>query len=97
VRRAFWVSLGLVAGSIAAGYFTGRLTAAVYGRPTAGAVIASQVFGAGLLLWGTLFVRGWEIQSWGGTTIIESVNQWIYRFLYCAGTAVVVWSLAAAT
>jgi len=69
---------------------------AVGGRPSGALITASQVFGAGLLLSGTLFVRGWEIQSWSGVTLTERVNQWIYRFLYCTGTAVLIWSLAAA-
>jgi hypothetical protein len=94
VRRAFWTSLGLVVGSVAVGYLLGRLTAAACGSPSGTVIILAQVMGAGLLLWGTLFVRGWEIQSFCGVTLAERVNQWIYRFLYCAGTAVIVWSLA---
>ena len=53
-----------------------------------------QIFGATVLLGATLFVRGWDIQSWGGVTLTERVNRWIYRFLYCLGTAVIVASLA---
>lgn len=94
VRRAFWVSLALVAGSIAVGYIAGRLTTALFGVPPHGAITASQILGASALLWGTLFVRGWEIQSFAGVTLSERVNQWTYRFLYCTGTAVIVWSLA---
>lgn len=52
-----------------------------------------QVIGTCLLLWGTLFVRGWEIQSIDGITLTERVNQWLYRFLCCIGTAVIVLSL----
>ena len=43
---------------------------------------------------GTLFVRGWEIQTWTGDSLIEHVNQRIYRSLYCIGTCVIVFSLA---
>lgn len=41
-----------------------------------------------------LFIRGWEIQTHAGVTFTERVNQWIYRFLYCAGTTAIVCSLA---
>jgi hypothetical protein len=47
-----------------------------------------------LLLWGTLFVRGWDIQTIGGVTLVERVNHWIYRTLYCLGTAVFIFSLS---
>ena len=83
-------------GSITIGYFAGRLTAVICGAPPHVVITAVQVLGAALLLWGTLFVRGWEIQSFAGVTLSERVNQWLYRFLYCAGTIVVVWSLASA-
>lgn len=53
-----------------------------------------QIAGTCLLLWGTLFVRGWNIQTYGGVTLTERVNQWLYRTLYCVGTAVLVSSLA---
>jgi hypothetical protein len=57
-------------------------------------VVWLQIVGAGLLLWGTLFVRGWEIQTYSGVVFTERVNQWLYRFLYCTGTSVIVYSLA---
>ena len=53
-----------------------------------------QVAAAILLLWGTLFVGGWDIQSWGGVTLTERVNRWLFRFMYCIGTAAVVVSLS---
>ena len=61
---------------------------------TPGNVAALQVVGASLLLWATLFVRGFEIQTNAGVTLTERVNQWLYRFLYCVGTALIVYSLA---
>ncbi len=93
VRRAFWVSLLLVAGSVLAGYLIAFLTVMLCGNPPPCIITLFQILGASLLLWGTLFVRGWDIQSFAGVTLTERVNQWIYRFLYCAGTAVVVWSI----
>lgn len=58
------------------------------------AVNVLQVMGTSLLLWGTLFVRGWEIQTYSGVSFTERVNQWLYRFLYCIGTAALLCSLA---
>ena len=56
-------------------------------------IVLCKVVGAMLLLWATLAVRGWQIQTFSGTTLTERVNQWIYRFLYCLGTALVVLTL----
>jgi hypothetical protein len=94
IRHAFWTSLSLVAGSIGIGYLAGRIASTLCGGPSSGVISALQVSGAGMLLWGTLFVRGWEIQTWSGGTLTERINQWLYRSLYCIGTAVVVSSLA---
>ncbi len=94
VRRVLWAALVWVLCSIAAGYLGGKLLGTVSGAATASLVRVLQVAGAMTLLWATLFVRGWEIQSWGGVTLTERVNRWIYRFLYCLGTAAIVASLA---
>lgn len=94
VRRAVWVSLIWVLGSIAAGYIGGKMLGTLCGPAAAMLVAGLQIVGATLVLWATLFVRGWEIQSFGGVTLTERVNRWIYRFLYCLGTAAVVASLA---
>jgi hypothetical protein len=94
VTRGLWASLIWVLGSIAAGYLAGRVLAVMGGPSTSRLVAALQVFGATVLLWATLFVRGWDIQSWGGVTLTERVNRWIYRLLYCLGTAAIVASLA---
>ena len=93
VRHAVWESLLWVLCSIAAGYVGGRLLGAVSGQATGALVRGLQVLGATVLLWATLFVRGWDIQSIGGVTLTERVNRWIYRLLYCLGTAAIVASL----
>lgn len=90
VRRAVLGSLLLVLGSIAAGYIGGRLVGMVNGQATVIFVRSLQIFGATVLLWATLFVRGWDIQSFGGVTLTERVNRWIYRLLYCVGTTAIV-------
>ena len=93
VRRAVWGSLVWVLCSIAAGYIGGRLLGTVSGQASDVLVRVLQVFGATILLWATLFVRGWDLQSFGGVTLTERVNRWIYRLLYCLGTAAIVASL----
>lgn len=94
IRRAFWSSLALVAVSGALGLLVGLLLDKLFGCARQQVIIALQVGGAMLLLWGTLFVRGWEIQTYHGGTLVELVNRWIYRAMYCLGTAVIVCSLA---
>jgi hypothetical protein len=94
VRRAFWTALALVIGAILLGLICGRVLRFFIGRPIPELVTWLQIIGAGLLLWGTLFVRGWDIQTYGGVSLTERVNQWIYRFLYFLGTAVLTLSVA---
>ena len=95
VRRAFFKSFMLVVASAATGCISGALlqfTSFSCAPPkTVGWL---QIVGACILLWGTLFVRGWEIQTYCGVTLTERVNQWLYRFLYFSGTAMLVFSLA---
>lgn len=94
IRRAFWTALLLVIGSGILGYFVGLLFGISFGCSTPKPIAALQIVGASMLLWGTVFVRGWQIQTLCGVTFCERVNQWIYRALYFVGTAVVVSSLS---
>ena len=94
VCRAFWFSFLLVVSSVAAGCALGigiRKLHPSANRPLAQAL---QITGTFSLIWATLFVRGWEIQTICGTTLAERVNQWIYRALYCVGTVLLACSLA---
>ena len=97
VRRAFLYSFSLVLLFAAGGYGAGLLFVAFVGCAESTFIGPLQIVGAGLLLWGTLFVRGWDIQTYSGVTFVERVNQWLYRFLYCIGTAVLVFSLSWST
>ncbi len=92
VRRAFYTSACLVFASAVLGYTLGRFCFACASStvPT----IWAQIVGTCLLLWGTLFIRGWEIQTHGGVTLTEKVNQWIYRCLCCVGTFILIFSIA---
>jgi hypothetical protein len=93
VRNAFWLSLLAVVVSCIAGAVAGATAADIFGG--AGSTLTSVLQGVAalLLLWGTLFVRGWEIQSYGGSTLIERVDLWVFRALYCVGTGLLVASL----
>ena len=93
VQRAFWRSFSLVCGSVAVGALLGLAARRAFKAPDPGGVVIVQAIGAGLLLWGTLFVRGWDIQTLGGVTLTERANQWVYRSLYCLGTGVISFSL----
>jgi hypothetical protein len=94
VRRALLYSLLFVLLSGVIGYGAGLTLGSLIGCATSKLISWLQIGGACFLLWGTLFVRGWEIETNCGVTFTERVNQWLYRFLYCVGTAVLVCSLA---
>ena len=93
VCKAFWNSFALILLFAAFGIGVGGFLKCVVGIAPPVAITALQILGAILLLWGTLFVRGFEIQSHTCVTLSERVNQWLYRGLYCIGTAVIVCSL----
>lgn len=93
VRRAFLKSLLLV---VAAGVFGGSIGVSInkiIGCASPALIMWLQISGALILLWGTLFVRGWEIQTYSGVRLTERVNQWLYRFLYFIGSAIFILSL----
>jgi uncharacterized membrane protein len=93
IRHAFWYSLFLILIFGCIGYVIGFLCNALISRVSAVIIKSLQIFGALLLLWGTLFVRGWEIQTFCGVTLTERVNAWLYRSMYCLGTAIIVLSI----
>jgi hypothetical protein len=93
VRRALGWSLLLVLFSGLIGYALGLTAGQILGCASPKIITTLQILGALILLWGTLFIRGWEIQTFDGGTLTERVNQWLYRFLYCLGTAIIVFTL----
>jgi hypothetical protein len=94
VRKAFFSSLLLVVFSGLLGYAAGALGDYVGRCAPTSTVAWLQITGAMVLLWGTLFIRGWEIQTLSGVSLTERINQWIYRTLCCVGTVLLVYSLA---
>jgi len=93
IRRAFWSSLGLIILFGFFGYLAGIFLWNWLGQPSKRMIIILQITGASLLLWGTLFVRGWEILTFSNVTLSEHVNRWIYRTLCCLGTSILICSL----
>ena len=77
VRRAFGYSFLVVLAAGLLGGVLGLLAGRFLGCAGAMTTVLLQVAGAGILLWGTLFVRGWEIQTMDGNTFTELGNLWI--------------------
>jgi hypothetical protein len=94
IQGAFWNSLLAVIVSAASGYAAAWIWNFWTGGVSLRCFSVLQVLGAGALLWGTLFVSGWDIQTFGGVTLTERINRSIYRALYCVGTAILVLSAA---
>jgi hypothetical protein len=94
VQRAFLRSACLVLACGMIGLLVGLGATAFSGCASSEVIKFLQVGGTCLLLWGTLFVRGWDVQTQKGVSLSERVNQWLYRFLYCVGTVVLVWSVS---
>ena len=93
VVKAFWISLIFIILSATVGAIAGTILKLTFSNPSAGIISFLQIIGACLLLWGTLFIRGWEIQTYCGVTLTERINQWIYRGLYFIGTSIIICSL----
>jgi hypothetical protein len=89
VRQAFGHSAVWGISAVIVGALLGWVTALLFDPgPFALAVAAS--LGTAVLLWATLALKGWEIQTWGGVTLTERVNLWWFRGLYWIGTVLVV-------
>lgn len=86
VRRAFFRSALLVAIAFGVGIICAQgVSFAGYAMiPTW--QLRLQALGGAILLWATLFVRGWDIQTMEGSTLAERANQTLYRLLCVIGT-----------
>lgn len=94
VRHSFLVAFGWVFAAIAGGYLLGRLSGSILGSAPKLLINLLQLFAAGILLGATLGLVGWEIQTYGGNTLPEKTNRYLYRSLYIIGTVLLVVSLA---
>ena len=93
VRAALCEALVWALSSLFFGYILGKLGVLFLVQPQS--LARPFVYlGTAILLWAAFALRGWEIQTWGGETLTERVNRWIFRGLYWLGTLFLV---AAAT
>jgi len=86
VRHAFLRSATLVAVSFLFGMAIANVVDYAGYALLAGWQQRLQALSAAILLWGTVFVRGWEIQTYGGVSLTERANRTLYLTLYVAGT-----------
>jgi hypothetical protein len=89
LRQALFEALIWMVASASLGFLLGFFFGCYFGRSEF-ITSALQLIGAAILLWATLAVRGWDIASFATSTLTERVNQWIYRFSYSVGTALLV-------
>ncbi|RUW85198.1 hypothetical protein [Mesorhizobium sp. M1E.F.Ca.ET.063.01.1.1] len=89
VRQAFGYSAVWGASAAIVGALLGWATAWLL-EPGSFALAFAASLGTGILLWATLALKGWDIQTWGGVSLTERVNRWWFRGLYWIGTMLVV-------
>ena len=75
INYAFWNSLLLICIFSLIGGLAGYALKCTLGAPTQKMVSLLQITGAALLLWGTLFVKGFEIATYDTVSLTERVNQ----------------------
>ncbi len=94
VFRAIIVSFLYVAVTTCLAYALGRLLFCTYGHcPQIGYQLL-QCVGVGILLWATLAKQGWSLQTWGGNSQAEKLDQWVFCILYLIGSFVLVLSVS---
>lgn len=86
IRNSLFTSLFIVASSIAAALITALILQKQAIPKSHNLNIGLQFGGIGVLLWATLGRVESAIQTWDGGTVPERVDQWLYRFLYIAGS-----------
>jgi len=88
IRTAYFQSFLIMLISMVSGMSVG-FAIGEYTNITETCITLLLAGGAGILLWTTLAVRGWDIQSIDGVTLSEQFNRCLYRFLYIVGTFLV--------
>lgn len=94
VRHSFAVGFGWVLAAIVGGLSLGQFLGCIIGLAPKILIAILQLCATGILLGATLSLVGWEIQTFGGKTLPEKVNQYLYRTLYIIGTGILVVSLS---
>jgi hypothetical protein len=94
IRSALVSAFWLTTSAVLLGLLAGFAFAVLFGKPSSWIVSILAVAGAAIILFATLALLGWEIQSCKGDTLPEMVNQWLFRFLYWCGTFLFVLSIS---
>jgi len=94
IRRSFgrgfkWVMVALILG-----WVSGVIFHRTVGPALPSLIMGLQVLAAGILLGATLSLVGREIESYGGQTLPEKINDFLYRILYITGTYLLFLSLS---
>lgn len=93
IRRALFGSILVTIATIVVGWLVGLMLLKVFGPAPVVLISVLQIAGAGTMLGATLAEIGREIESWGGKTLPERVNLWLFRASYTLGTFVFVLSV----
>lgn len=96
IASAYVNSFWLVFGAVLLGGFAGQLLVAIDCLNGANASGVAQYLGIALLLWATFGQVGWAIQTMGGTSYPERVNEFMCRALYVVGSFFLAFSAGAA-
>ncbi|MBU0710658.1 hypothetical protein KJ762_12465 [bacterium] len=94
LRREYFLSFAKIIFIAIIGTIIGWAFILLFGKPEEILSNILQILGAIFILHGTLFLRGWEIQTFGGETLFEKMNRWIYRFQISFGTFIIVVALS---
>jgi hypothetical protein len=86
IRSSLFTAFFVVAGAIAAALLTAQVLQDQTIPKSQNWNVGLQFGGIGVLLWATLGRVESAIQTWDGVTVPERVDQWLYRFLYIAGS-----------
>ena len=89
IRSGVGITLLWAFGIGLAGTALGWIAQDLFG-PNQAAVTALAIIAGLMLLWASLGLQGWNIQTDVGDTLPERINQWIYRCLSLGGAFVAV-------
>lgn len=94
IRLGLLHSFLLMLGTIVVGFTLGKIGYYFFGNLPHFWYVFLQYGGIGILLWATLAIQGWSIQTIGGHSFPEIINEWVYRFLYILGSLLLVLSVS---
>ena len=94
IRRSFGKGFLNVIVALVLGWISGLTFHKMFGPVSPTVILVLQVLAAGVLLGATLSLAGKQIESWGGQTLPEKVDDLLYRILYITGTYLLFLSLS---